>query len=242
MFALVVLSRMDCSTLWAGDTESHTTSRNNKFDRVRYVGHAAQMLGVVKHMRILNLATHSETCAAGLHLTDALHRDGVLPPERQEVFPCSFVERLVSGCTASSELPTQPWKTDSMVDDIALDEVAPRAGESQWLFRRHRTGHSPQWSSWAPDNPPCTPLGEAVRDASLRSPVCKISGRPGVGKTKRMPAGLLGALMTYESLDHHGIVVIMEQKEAQNALFEHIRFDAKVLSLCFLFEFFLSCH
>ena len=234
MFALVVLSRMDGTTLWAGDAEIHATVSKRKVERVRYGGHARQIANVVQNLRVLNLATHSETCMAGLELADYLLSHGALPAEREDVVPSCFIQYLLDACAEAPDAATQSPNADSMVDAITVDEARGREYRSEFLFRRTSTQRSWQWSSWSPDNPPCTPLGEAVRDASLRSPVCIIGGLPGVGKTKRMPIGLLGALLEYESSEHHGIAVIMEQKEAQNALYEHIKREGQVVLLVFV--------
>ena len=51
---------------------------------------------------------------------------------------------------------------------------------------------------------------------------CTIHGEPGSGKTTHAPFRLLAALQEESPQSTHGIAVVMELKEAQNAVYEHI--------------------
>eukprot|EP00973_Karenia_brevis_P046419 6436640-Karenia_brevis.AAC.1 len=51
--------------------------------------------------------------------------------------------------------------------------------------------------------------------------VCTITGSPGTGKTSKLPIEFLGALM-HCSQESHGIAVLMNRKEAQYTVYDHI--------------------
>ena len=57
--------------------------------------------------------------------------------------------------------------------------------------------------------------------------VCEISGEPGVGKSSGVPVELLGLLMEIHQQTDHGIVAVMDLKEAQNTLFEHLNANVR---------------
>ena len=74
----------------------------------------------------------------------------------------------------------------------------------------------------APAPPGDTDLGNDVLDEVSRFPICMVTGEPGAGKTKDMLIALLGSLLA-RSAHPQDIAIIMETKETQNALLDHIR-------------------
>ena len=66
-------------------------------------------------------------------------------------------------------------------------------------------------------------MGETVLEKLQSFPVCTVSGDPGTGKSQDVPPSILGTLM---ERDVHGQLVfalILELKEARNALYDHMQ-------------------
>ena len=72
-----------------------------------------------------------------------------------------------------------------------------------------------------PAIPPDTALGNCIIGEMRSCPICMVTGEPGTGKTKDMPIALLGSLLA-RCPQPQGIAVIMETKETQNALLDHV--------------------
>ena len=71
--------------------------------------------------------------------------------------------------------------------------------------------------------PPSGPLGKHVLDKLQKYPVCTVSGGPGAGKSRDVPPSLLGTLMERDANRDYGVAIILELKEAQKSLHDHIK-------------------
>ncbi len=90
---LLVLSRVDSVTLFAGDAE------RPKKPRVTYHSHLNQVMQFVHvdGVRILNLASHGATCRHALRCTEHLARYGVPPTTTPDIEAKSFCKTLAEG-------------------------------------------------------------------------------------------------------------------------------------------------
>ena len=81
----ILLSRMDVVTRLSGNVGWFKASKKRKAVlKVEYRDHRLQMLPYA-NVRVLNLASHSETCAQGYRLAQEVCRDRTLPPENADV-------------------------------------------------------------------------------------------------------------------------------------------------------------
>ena len=133
---------------------------------------------------------------------NALCKFGSLPSQQPDV--CADGLSLV--LSGVSQLDA-----DSRVATRALDDAS-----WQHLFLRDRPSRRR-----APKPPQPGLFGEAVLEKLSTFPVCTVSGEPGAGKSRDVPSSLLGTLMERQPHRQHGIAMIMELKEAQNALYDH---------------------
>ena len=77
IFRLIVISRMDAATLWAGDV-----ARPAK-PRITYQNHSQQIEESVEPngFRALNMASHMDTLQHAMDRAEELQGQGVLPPK-----------------------------------------------------------------------------------------------------------------------------------------------------------------
>ena len=240
IFRCVVVSRMDATVLWTGDAEIKVTKSKARKPRVRYGCHVRQMEGIVGEVRLLSLASHGETLKVTMALVDAHRRDGVLPQvpadlKLSHIAACLLGKDDVGASTTfegGSQASVDSAVADGAADEAMLDVEADGSELTRnggFLFRRNY--QSPFVDNGLTLSASCVPgLGEQILRATQNRPVITIGGHPGAGKTKKMPVSLLATLLHDDQGAQHGVAVIMDQKEAQNALYDHLRTESEVLN------------
>ena len=197
MYRLIVLSRLDGVTKWAGDVS--TVKQKN---RVQYQCHATQTravdasvaLGALADtepeiwpaLLILNMASHGETLTRALHVVSQLKTLGRLPPEIPDVPPTELLKALCAEHPASS--------APSPATHVASSHDAP----PPLLFRQKH----PTAKRWLAPLP--TPDLQ-VQSTMPASRITTIFGPPGSGKTSVAPLCILGLL---EQRSPHPVVSI----------------------------------
>ena len=211
LFSLVVNSRMDSSVLWGGNIKNHKNTNSGNWNvRILYAAHARQIAPFAE-VCTLNFADHVETCQHAVVLAHELNGRGACPAVSPASWHLTFGRTLTS-IVRCVDTPGSSSASNEL-QEIAMDD----ARASEHLFWRERCGAGvpqPRLPHW--------PFGEEVLAKLNTCAVCTVGGKPGVGKSKKGPLSYLKALMRRYPTQRHGIVNIMELKEAQNALFAHV--------------------
>jgi len=148
IFRFVAISRMDATTLFAGDVQPHKTKGGNKTVRVLYKNHAEQIEGRVVDLRVLNVESHMQTTAQALAWTCDLAKQDALPPPPEDVVPSALASAL--SLYSAHGLQSRNMAADSEVATGTLDDARPALFRR--LGRRRRD----------PASPPETPLGNDI--------------------------------------------------------------------------------
>ena len=204
---LLVLSRMDGTVLWGGDVKGTTSAR------IDYLPHVVQIKDCVADggLVVLNTASHTATCAYALECMQGIQRQGVLPglSVDEVVAPTDFLSALHALASG----------------DIAIErDPVQRPQRTPFLFR-NRCQHK----SRVPP-PTATDFGNRIVDQLTRFKAIEVDAEPGAGKSTKVPTELFAALMNSHPREAHGMAIIMDLKDAQNALFDHIRTEQPLIA------------
>ncbi len=122
---LLVLSRMDSVTLFAGHV-----GRSRQRPRADYDRHLSHIQRIVHGdgIRILNLASHSNTCYDLLRSAELVARKGFPPPRAPDIEPNSF-------CKALAEF-AEEWTADASVAFRAEADATLASRRQLYLFQQ----------------------------------------------------------------------------------------------------------
>jgi hypothetical protein len=224
IFRFIVLSRMDASTRSHGDTNLVRDwlpggSKKEWMQRLVYESHAVEVEEFGAEVRLLNLANHSETLKFGVQWSDAicdewnkapaddLHYPPRFPSVHPDIKPTPLVRALASYAGATNA--EVAFRTSA-----AVSSARNNFKGDLFCFNKHRHYVPPVIKS---------PLGDAILRACKDCSIITIGGDPGTGKSTRAPVALLRSLLQVEPKKQHGIVVLMNLKEAQHGVLQHIK-------------------
>jgi len=217
-FRLIVVSRLDGTTRYAGDWAEHKETRKAPVrDWVTYFKLELYFHdGDVKDLRVLNVESHGQTLHQAQLWTDELCLTGKVPEKKGDVLALPVLNTLVQ---FAQDLPKV-----KVVEKLPV----PTGREVKALFPqgKWRRGDGKEWPKWRP-------LTEELYGMMKKTKInlLEIGGPPASGKSTTAGAAVLGAAQqlawenrqSWYPCDQTGVVQIMTRKEASNTTLENCR-------------------
>lgn len=211
LFNIIVLSGMDNTILYGGDFQVRTAKiSKNKKPTILYQPHDSQ-IAAFAYVFVLNLGDHMETIKVACTWANDLCKNGHLPELKPDITATKFNLFL----RELGMIEADPMLTNRDVDEACWTYLFKRKYDSRTRVPRPpMPGHH----------------GSNILARLARFPVCTISGDPGAGKSRDVPPSILGTLLSYDSDQQVGIPVMLELKDAQHSLYEHMTKEHPLIS------------
>lgn len=195
LFKIIMLSRMDNTTLYGGDFEiRYTRTKKNVKPTILYQRHDSQIKQFA-NVIILNLQNHTNAtkiaCDWVNHLCTYDHLPTLAPDMKATEFNImlrNFGAMSADSVLTYSDVDAARWEYLSKRESVRVDNV-PRPPHSG----RH---------------------GKHILSKLAQFPVCTITGYPGARKSRDVAPSILGTLLAYYPHQQVGIAMMLDLKEA----------------------------